>query len=147
MLATYVVVLGEAGLRCSSECLWLRWKDISFESGFLTVASGSTKGRRTKSGKSRKVPMTSRLSKALRDHFARFRFAQYNGGPTPWIFHHQVQNRTAEAGDRLASLRGSFDSAVDRSDSPPDLNQHDLRHRRATTWLAEGKPSTWSRRR
>ncbi len=60
MLWLYVLVLGEAGLRCESEDLWLRWQDVNSESGFLTVET-VRKGRRTKSGKSRRVPITRRL--------------------------------------------------------------------------------------
>ena len=33
----------------------------------------------------------------------------------------------------------AFKSAARRAKLPPDFNQHDLRHRRVTTWLAEGK--------
>ena len=84
--------------------------------------------------------MTPRLLQALRDHFARFRFAQYNGGPTPWVFHHPVSIRKAVAGQRIQSQRGGFKRAVAWAGLPADLYQHDLRHRRATNWLAEGKP-------
>ena len=33
----------------------------------------------------------------------------------------------------------AFKSAARRAKLPLDFNQHDLRHRRVTTWLAEGK--------
>lgn len=138
MLRTYVLVLGETGVRCDSEALWLRWEDVDLERGFLTVAS-VRKGQRTKSGKSRKVPMTRRLRDAFRDHMARFRMATYHGQRTEWVFHHQLDRRHAKAGTRLGGLRRSFASAVERAELPEDLNQHDLRHRRVTTWLAEGK--------
>jgi integrase len=59
----------------------------------------------------------------------------------PWVFHHDIDRRHAKAGERLASLRRAFAGAVDRAKLPADLNQHDLRHRRVTTWLAEGKPA------
>lgn len=36
-------------------------------------------------------------------------------------------------------MRGAFAGAVKRAELPEDLNQHDLRHRRVTTWLAAGK--------
>ena len=76
MLRTYIMVLAEAGLRCESEALWLRWADVDLEGGFLTV-EGVRKGTRTKSGKSRVVPLTPRLRAALRDHAATFRLAMY----------------------------------------------------------------------
>ena len=139
MLALYVLVLGETGVRCDSEALWLRWADVDLASGLLTVES-VRKGRRTKSGKSRRVPMTPRLRTAVADHMARYRLRTYNGKRTEWIFHHQIDRRHAKAGDRLGSLRRAFQGAVKRAKLPEDLRQHDLRHRRVTTWLAEGKP-------
>lgn len=140
MLKLYTLVLGETGVRCDSEALWLRWEDIDPERGLLTVES-VRKGRRTKSGKSRRVPMTPRLREAFRDHAARFRMMTYRGQRTPWIFHHELDRRHAKAGTRLGSLRRAFAGAVTRAKLPADLNQHDLRHRRVTTWLAEGKPA------
>lgn len=152
MLRFYVLTLGETGVRCDSEALWLRWQDVDVESGFVTVET-VRKGRRTKSGKSRKVPMTPRLRKAYREHMAAFRMQTY-GTPakrSPWVFHHPVARRRAKAGERIGSLRRGFEAAVQRAreslEHPEDsklseeLNQHDLRHRRVTTWLAEGKPA------
>ena len=74
---------------------------------------------------------------------ALYRFARYGShdDPTPWVFHHDVKRRHAKAGDRIRSLRRSFAGAVKRAELPADLNQHDLRHRRVTVWLAEGKPA------
>ena len=38
MLRLHVLTLAESGLRCGSECLWLRWEDI--EDGFLYIVTG-----------------------------------------------------------------------------------------------------------
>ena len=140
MLYLYVLVLGETGVRCNSEGLWLRWEDIDLERGFLTVES-VRKGRRTKSGKSRVVPMTRRLSEALRNHAAEYRLRTYHGKRTPWVFHHETDRRHSQAGDRIGGLYRAFANAAKRAGLPEDLNQHDLRHRRVTTWIAEGKKS------
>lgn len=140
MLSVYVLVLGEAGLRCESEALWLRWQDVNQETGLLTVET-VRKGRRTKSGKSRKVPMTTRLRRALQDHAATFRMAMYHGKRTEWIFHHLTDRRRATAGDRIGSMRRGFEAAAARAGLPRDLNQHDLRHRRVTEWLKAGHPA------
>ena len=138
MLALYILVLGETGTRCNSEALWLRWGDVDFERGFITVES-VRKGRRTKSGKSRRVPMTRRLTEALREHAATYRMAMYNEARSRWVFHHLLTQRWAVAGERIQSLHRAFASAVKRAKLPADLHQHDLRHRRVTTWLADGK--------
>jgi integrase len=78
----------------------------------------------------------------MRDHFARCRFAAYGGRPTSWVFHHERTALRYNAGDRIGSLHSGFRAAADRARLPAGLHQHDLRHRRVTTWLAEGKPAT-----
>jgi integrase len=103
MVTLYVTTLAEAGLRCDSEALFLRWEDVDLDGGFLWIATGRD-GHRTKSGKGRWVPMTPRLHQAMREHFARFRFATYQGQRTPWVFHHDLRRRPAKAGDRLHTL-------------------------------------------
>ena len=137
MLWTYVLVLAETGLRCESEALWLQWEDI--EGQFLRVASGRD-GHRTKSGKTRWVPMTPRLRAALKDHERRFRMGVYDGERSPWVFHHPTTRRHAKAGERIQRLGRAFELAVKRAGLPATLRQHDLRHRRATLWLADGHP-------
>lgn len=42
-------------------------------------------------------------------------------------------------GDRVESMRRGLTSAADRAELPVRWRPHDLRHRRVTTWLAEGK--------
>jgi len=140
MLSLYVLVLGETGVRCDSEALWLRWEDVDLERGFVTVES-VRKGRRTKSGKSRKVPMTPRLRKAMAEHMAAYRLRTYDGERTRWVFHHELRRRHASPGDRITGLRRAFAGAVKRAKLPSDLNQHDLRHRRVTEWLRNGHPA------
>jgi site-specific recombinase XerD len=138
MLYVYALVLGETGVRCESEAAWLRWEDVDLADGFLKVASGHS-GHRTKSGKSRYVPLTPRLAQALREHFLRFRGAQYGGKSSLWVFHHTTTRRHHKAGARLVSMRDAFNDAADRAELPRAFRPHDLRHRRVTSWLAEGK--------
>lgn len=137
MLHTYILLLAETGVRADSEALQLRWEDADFASGFLHVKSAP--GRRTKSGKSRFIPMTSRLKAALHEHAARFRMALYDGGRSPFLFHHTVTTRSAVAGQQILSIRGPFENAATAAKVPAGFRRHDLRHRRVTTWLAEGK--------
>jgi integrase len=132
MLWFHVLTLGEAGLRCNSESLWLRWEDVDLKGGWLSIVSGRD-GHRTKGGKSRLVPMTARLREAMAEHKASYRLA------SPWVFHHLITKRLYAAGTRIQSLRGSFDNAKEEAKLPAELVRHDLRHRRVTTWLAAGK--------
>ena len=130
----YVLVLGEAGTRDESEALWLRWEDVDLEAGFLRIVSGRN-GHRTKSGKDRWTPMTPALVTAMRDHFAAHRLS----GRSEWVFHHDRTRRHYQEGDRIKSLRTAVLAAAARAKLPARWHLHDLRHRRVTTWLAEGR--------
>ena len=138
MLRLYVLTLGETGARAVSEAMRLKWEDVDLDSGFLWIPSRD-KEHRTKSGKGRWIPMTPRLRQAMRDHFARYRFTSYSGQRPGYLFHHTRTRRNAKAGDRIRSFRSSFARAVKAAELPAGFRPHDLRHRRATTWLADGK--------
>jgi len=142
MMRLYVLLLADTGLRCDSEALWLRWDDIDLSEGFLYVdtARKERNRARTKSGKTRHVPLTPRLREALQAHMATYRMKTYAGERCPWVFHHVRHRRRARPGERIGCLRNGFNYAVRRAKLPTELNQHDLRHRRVTTWLEEGKP-------
>lgn len=134
ILRLYVLVLGETGARDESEALWIRWEDVDLDGGFLRIASGRD-GHRTKSGKERWTPMTSALVAAMREHFAAHRLS----GRSEWVFHHERTRRHHREGDRIRSLRTAVLAAAKRAKLPAGWHLHDLRHRRVTTWLAEGK--------
>ena len=136
-LHLYVLTLAETGARCESEVLWLKWDDVDLKGGFLWIDSSPE--HRTKSGEGRWVPMTPRLKRAMQEHFALFRLKTYKGRRTPWVFHHTRTQAKATEGQRLGSLRRSFEKACEEAKLPSDFRQHDLRHRRITTWLAVGK--------
>jgi integrase/recombinase XerD len=137
MLPLYVLLLADTGVRSDSEALALRWEDVDLAGGFVHVRSAP--GRRTKSGKSRSVPLTARLRAALQDHAARFRLAVYDGARSPFVFHHTHTTRSAVAGQQLRSIRRAFENAAKAAKLPAGFRRHDLRHRRVTTWLAEGR--------
>lgn len=111
---------------------------MKLEEDFLWIDS-AYKGRRTKSGHGRWVPMTPRLLETMREHFATYRMQLYAAGRTPWLFHHTTPRRNTKPGDRFKSLRRSFGRAVEDAKLPAGFRQHDLRHRRATTWMGAGK--------
>lgn len=140
MLRLYVLLLAETGARAVSEALRLKWSDVDLEGGFVRITSDRT--HRTKSGKGRWVPMTPRLRAAMREHFARYRLAVYDGRRAEYVFHHVRSRRTATAGARIRDIRASFASAIRRAKLPDGFRPHDLRHRRVTTWLAAGKDVT-----
>jgi integrase len=141
MLRLYVLLLAETGCRAYSEALHLRWEDVDLPCGFLHIVSGRD-GHRTKSGASRFVPLTARLRDALRDHAAAYRMNAYRGKRSPWVFHHTRDHRLYKAGQRIKDYKKAFSTARAAAKLPESLRQHDLRHRRVTTWLAAGQPAS-----
>lgn len=137
MLQLYALVLGEAGLRALTEALWLRWEDIDLEGGTLAVVSGRD-GHTTKTGKGRLVPMSLPLRSAMREHFARFRFATYQGQRSPWVFHHEIGRCHFTAGARIERMDRGLKAAAKRAGIPAEWRLHDLRHRRCSLWFEQG---------
>ena len=129
----YIRLLAETGLRAYSEALHLQWPDVDFQAGSVHVRSG--REHRTKTGRSRWVPMTARVRQALRDHASEFRLALYGDQRSPWVFHHLFGER---AGLRVNGFRAAVETAAKRAGLPADWRLHDLRHRRVTTWLGDG---------
>lgn len=136
MLHLYVLLLAETGVRAYSEALQLRWEDIDFDAGLLRVVSAPT--RRTKTGKSRTLPITERLREALIAHALRYRGAAYNGRTSPFVFHHEISRRAAVAGDRIRTMKDALKGALKAAELPQTMRIHDLRHRRVTTFLRDG---------
>lgn len=134
MVTTYVLLLGETGLRPESEALWLRWDDLDFSGdGAIWVDSDPTH-HKTKTAHGRWVPMTPILRSRLLKHKAR-----YQAG-SRYLFHYTKRGFRREPGDRIQSMRKRIMSAARRAGLPSDWTVYDLRHRRITLWLAAGMP-------
>jgi integrase len=82
---------------------------------------------------------TPRIKDALKEHSAQYRFAAYDGQRPEYVFHHTRSRRHYKAGARVHSFRRAVANAAERAKLPAEWRFHDLRHRRATTWLAEGR--------
>lgn len=140
MLRTYILALNDLGARSESEVLHLRWEDIDLKDGFVRIVSDrKRRGHTTKGRRSREVPLTPRFRTALAEHQALYRLARYDGKRSEWVFHHTVTRRHHKAGERIKSMRAAFNNAARRAGLPDGFVQHDLRHRRVTTWIAAGK--------
>ena len=61
---------------------------------------------------------------------------------SPSVFHHPGKRGKARAGERVKPFRKCFEIARRDSGSPTAFRQPDLRHRRVTTCLAEGRSPT-----
>src|SRR2546421_986071 len=144
MLRLYTLVQAEAGLRCESEVLWLRWQDLDRVPGFLEVATfdydedGVTQKHLTKGGLSREVPITARLRAALDAHTAAFK---NDGSDSPWVFHDVFGKRIDRLDDAFRRVRNKARKARPGAIAitPEFKRAHDLRARRITTWLDEGQ--------
>ena len=115
-----------------SEQLNLRWKDVHFDTGFIHVGENRTRkqvgGKRTKSGKDRRVPIlpeVARLSQSLPSYnTSEYVFpAIRNDGPM----------------GRHGGLRQAFDKAV-RAAGVEDFTWHDCRHTFASHLAMSGVP-------
>jgi site-specific recombinase XerD len=137
-LHLYVLTLAETGARSVSEVLRLTWANVDLEQGFIWIPSERQR-HRTKSGKGRWVLMTPRLHAAMQEHFAAYRLASYAGKRPEYVFHYDRNRRGGKAGERVRTFRSALTKAIERAKLPEGFRPHDLRHRRATTWLAEGK--------
>ena len=141
ILYLYILLLAETGIRCKSEALWIQWPDAHFEAPdpYIETVSGRIGPNGTmKSGKSRFVPLSTRLAAALRPYLLGNRAAIYDGKTSPWLFHHASNHGKAVAGSRIGELRKAFQTRCERAGIPESFVPHDLRHRHCTLWLAEG---------
>lgn len=112
-----IVVAIDTGLRLEEQ-LSLTWGQVDFRRGMI----GTT--RRTKSGRSRMVPLPQRAA----DELARLS-AQRRMGPvtSTFVFRH-------DTGERFLSLKGGFKGAAARA-KLADLTWHDLRRTAGCRWL------------
>lgn len=109
-LADQVAFAIDTGLR-KEEMFGLTWRDVDLRSGLVTVRAD-----RSKSGKTRRVPLLDRSAQILAQMPRRLRPA---GGPD-WVF-------CKKDGERFAAgRRDAFEGAVRRA-GLADLNWHDLR--------------------
>jgi site-specific recombinase XerD len=153
MLALFVLMMGETGARSESEVLWLKWEHIHWTVptelaefvpyGYLTIKSErkryDRKTHRTKTGKSRDVPMEENLRDALAAHAKKYEHAIYDGVRSPWVFTYQeTRGKQHVAGQRIKSLRYRFKRAVKRAGIDVEFRQHDMRHAYITRKAGEG---------
>lgn len=116
------ILLGlDAGLR-RREAPALRWSDVDFNGGIITVRHSLYRGelRPTKSGKARKVPLTAQLRAALADL----------PRDSEWVL-------PRGAGGGPPCLRARVRTAASKA-GVPDHGPHALRHSYATHLLAAG---------
>ena len=114
-LRVAILIALNTGLRLQ-ETLQLRWKDVDFAVGLISV-------ERRKGGKSAKIEMNTRLTAALLDFRA--------GSRSDYLF---VSDRT---GKPILSPKTAFRNAVRRS-GIPHCRFHDLRHTFATRLVRSG---------
>ena len=112
-----VMLAIDTGLRLEEQ-LSLMWSQVDFRRGIISTT------RRTKSGRSRVVPLPPRSAAAL----ARLS-AQPRVGPvtSTYVFRH-------DTGERFLSLKGGFLGAAKRA-KLSDLTWHDLRRTAGCRWL------------
>lgn len=133
----YALFLNETGMRAESEALFVQRQDVDARPDFIEVVSGRG-GHSTKNGESRWVPITARLRVALDAYL------EATEGKSKWLFFHtkrrvSKKGKVFEPGDRVESFREAVMAAAKRAGVPDGFHIHDLRHRRAVTWIREGQ--------
>jgi integrase len=67
----------------------------------------------------------------------------FPGERSPWVFHHTAPNADGKPGERIRRMSHGVMGAARRAGIPAGragFVPHDLRHRRASLWVAEGLP-------
>jgi len=118
-----------SGLR-RSEVVNLRWRDVDFDSGFLTVRDNEQSGHRTKSGDERAVPIAGEASGVLRRLHVEAE-ANRRGEPSGYVLRNQT-------GGQLSAdyMSRTFKKYVRVAKLPDGIHFHSLRHTCAS-WLAQ----------
>ena len=150
-----VLLGGDAGLR-RGEIIALEWSDIDFRREMLTVARSSWHGNvdTPKSGRSRQIELTERLSKALKAirHMRGDRVLYEDGKPVnDTVLHRWMQSAQRRTGLRVGGgglhiLRHSFCSHLSMQGAPARAIQELAGHADLTTTMRYMHLSPSSRR-
>ncbi len=136
-----VLLAGDAGLRCG-EIMALEWTDIDFSKRQVLIQRSDWKGQVTapKGGRSRRVPLTARLTKALKDYRhlrgPRVLYQDNGQGATQKVVRNLVlraARRANLANGGVHILRHTFCSHLAMRGAPARAIQELAGHRNLTT--------------
>jgi integrase len=136
---TLLLTLADAGLR-PGEALGLKWEDVDLADRSLRIARAVSHGevRATKTGETRHVDLTPRLSDALRRWQTALKpDAAATGDLSDWVFPSDARTPLDEI-NVARGFRGLLAKA-----KIPHFRLYDLRHTFATHLLAESAPITY----
>lgn len=142
MLYTFLKIALATGMR-SGEIASLRWSQIDFESGVLTVGKAKTKG-----GSGRQIPMNADLKMAMEAHALWYADPKRFGEIRPEWCVFPARAGKPEAGKArpydptkpIASLNSSWEAL--RKKAGVSCRFHDLRHTAATKMAEAGVPES-----
>ena len=136
MLRLYVTILWETGMR-PGEPFAITWSDVDFGKNVIRLH-----GAETKTKAARPVALSPALASALKSHAARYRFAQYEGQPSPYVLHHLTDAARRTAGGRIGNLGDGFRSAARAAKMQSGLTLHSLRHNYVSRMVEARHPLT-----
>jgi len=119
----------DTGMR-KSEALGLRWDEIDFNEGKITV--GNRGGRGTKNGDAKVIPLTSRMLDTLKYTF------EAQNGSSQYVFPSPKPNRQGVYSDRPISTPKTFWKRLLRDAGIEGVCVHDLRHTFASWAIQSG---------
>lgn len=139
-LRTIYTTLLTTGVR-RGECFGLKWRDIDFEQGLVTIKRnvtytakfGITIGLPKTEAGVRAIPLTSRLLCLLKDFFVEEK-SEYDVGLDSFVFHSSESINVPQAPDYITRHMKRFMKRI----GLPDMSPHDLRHTCASLLLQSG---------
>jgi integrase len=131
-----------AGLRIGEVCA-LKWEDINFEAGTVTIRRTNHKGHidAPKGGRERVIPLSPELEAALRTYQARMAESALRTG-SRWLYSIWSKKQKVWTPVYDGWIRERFRKCVEEAGLPPTGEFHSTRHSFASRLLDEGAPIT-----
>jgi len=134
LIYPYLMVLCWTGMR-SDEARMLRWSQVDFEAGQITVDRS-----KTEAGKGRQIPMSAALRFALEHHASWYASKLGPVEPGWYVFPRCNRTKPEDPTRPAVSLKGSWVSVRDKAGVSCRL--HDLRHSFCTKMAEAGVPES-----
>ena len=132
-LAPFIILSLNTAMR-SGEALGLEWKNIIWERKQIKMVGYNIENTsRAKTSRTEWIPINAAALKALKE------LKKLQKNDSKWVFCHQRNIRSIKTGDRISSIKSSFQTAA-KNANIQNISPHILRHTVAS-WLAmSGRP-------
>jgi integrase len=132
LIFPFLYVLCWTGMR-SDEARTLRWSQVSFERGEITVGRS-----KTEAGKGRKIPLNTNLRAVIQQYASWYASRLGVIQPDWYVFPASVRSRPSDPKKPVGSLKGAWESV--RAKAGVECRLHDWRHSFCTKLAEAGVP-------